>query len=194
MFDLCAELLATYKKPPENMIQQLERICNTIPERCREDVYNAVLEDVGAYAAISVKDLIEACNKIGVPYTKAHYVPAVDWQCDACGFEFKYNAAPSDDDKIDKNIHDLCPKCGFQVNWTLDARRCKELKIATPWYDRLIAQHQGEDRNVSKQAHQGPDFWSRHAAERERAKELKASADNKIAEIDRARRWDTGKD
>jgi len=194
MFDLCAELLATYKKPPEKMIQQLERICNTIPERCREDVYNAVLEDVGAYAAISVKDLIEACNKIGVPYTKAHYVPAEDWQCDACGFEFKYNPAPSDDDKIDKNIHDLCPRCGFQVIWTLDARRCREMKISVEWYDRLITAHQGEDRNVSKQAHQGPEFWSRHAAERERAKDRRENVEYKIREIDRARRWDTGKD
>ncbi len=188
--NLVDDLISTYRAPSPKMVEQMQMMVRKIPERFHEEIYQAIIEEEGPNILIGVNHIVSACERIGAPYTKAHYIPTEDWVCDACGNEFKYHPAPSDDDKIDKSIHDLCPKCGFQVIWTLDKRRCAELKIATEWYDRLIANHQGEDRNASKRSHQGPEFWSRHAAERERAKERRENVETKLGELDRAKRWD----
>jgi len=188
--DMIAELVQCYVPPPGKVQEKMIQLADTIPESARKEVIDRILEEEGSSTKISITHIVEACRAIGVGYKAARYVPATDWICDSCGNKFKYHAAPTDDDKIDKGIHDLCPHCGFQVIWTIEARGYKTKDGFPEWYQRLIEKHSGENRNISKKANSGLEFWARHSAERERAKELEENAKDKIAEIDRAKRWD----
>lgn len=187
---MIAELVQCYVPPPGAVQEKMIRLADTIPEDARQEVIDRILEEEGSSTKISITHIVDACRALGVGYKAAKYVPAIEWQCECCGTTFKYHAAPTDDDKIDKNIHDLCPRCGFQVIWSIEAEMYKINKKRPEWYYRLIERHTGENRNPSEKAHNGTDFWSRHAAERERAKALEANAEEEIAEIDRAKRWD----
>lgn len=182
---LCDDLLDTYRRPGEKMIRQMTRICDTIPERCHADVYQAILEDLSADKVVGVKEIIAACEKIGAPHERSHYLPAESWVCDACGCEFRYHPAPSDDDKIDKNIHDVCPTCGFQPVWTIQKRAYGQSWSKTA--EEIYQKHVGQA--LAKYSDKNP-YFSRHKAERERAEDRKLAVDQKIAGLDDAKRWD----
>lgn len=182
---LSDDLLETYKRPSEAMIRQIERVCSTIPERCHGDVYQAILEDVSANNVIGVKEIVAACEKIGAPHERSHYIPTETWICDACGHEFKYHPAPSDDDKIDKGIHDVCPQCGFQPCWTIQKRG-----YGASWSKTAQEIYQGNiDKALAKYGPKNP-YFNWHRAERERAENKRLAVDEKIARLDNSKRWD----
>ena len=182
---LCDDLLDTYRRPGEKMIRQMAKVCDTIPERCHADVYQAILEDLSADKMIGVKEIVAACEKIGAPHERAHYLPTEEWVCDACGKDFKYHPAPSDDDKIDKGIHDVCPQCGFQPIWTIQKRGYGVgwSKTAEEVYQKHIA------TATAKFGERNP-YFNWHRAEREREEGRRMAVDDKISRLGESKRWD----
>jgi hypothetical protein len=203
--DMIAELLNCYVLPPAAVQSKMEQLAATIPENARKDVIDRILETEASSTKISIKHIIEACNTLGVSYKAAKYVPAINWICDACGREFLYHQAPTDDDKIDKQIYDFCPDCGMQPGWTILMQKYKAFGIATPWYDRLLADcakaygpkvkahvdHIGA-AGMGMNLNRGGIFWSRLKAENERtdaeAEKKKIAIADKLSAIDK--RWD----
>jgi len=201
-FDLIRELIDTYKAPPQKMLQMMERLAQSIPESAREDVYNAILEELGPNYQVGYNSIIDACKKLGVPYSATHFIPAENWVCDACGNNFRYHPCPDEDDKIDKRIYDTCPDCGMQPYWTIIAGKYKAMGIATPWYDKLLSEARDFGPNkpakvVKKNGmtlNRGGVFWARARAESERADDKRISVAAKMAEIDRSKRYDLKSD
>jgi hypothetical protein len=203
---LVDDLVSTYRAPSPKMVDQMVGIVKKIPERYHAEIFQAILEEEGPNIQIGVSHIVAACERIGAPYTKAHYIPTEDWTCDACGYEFKYHPAPSDDDKIDKNIHDLCPMCGMQVYWTMTAEKLNVLFGKLPmWYIKVRDECRESfgPKVASHVTHKGPTgaglnlfrggiFWARSHAENERREERRLKVDAKMGEIDRAKRWDLG--
>jgi hypothetical protein len=182
--NLVDDLISTYRAPSPKMVEQMQMMVRKIPERFHEEIYQAIIEEEGPNILIGVNHIVSACERIGAPYTKAHYLPTEDWTCDACEHHFKYHPAPSDDDKIDKGIHDVCPKCGFQVCWSKDGAALKLRFGKYPeWYNLRLKQHRDNPRP-----------WDCTAATEDRAKERRVKVDAQIGEIDRARRWDEDRD
>lgn len=199
MFDLVSELVTTFRAPSAKMVEKMDRIAKSIPEDARQDVYDAVLEELGANAQVGAKDIIAACRKIGAPYTEARYLPAQDWTCDACGRQFKYHPSPNDDDKIDKGIFDFCPDCGLQPYYTIIAQEYTLRGINTSWYNKLIEKAKRWGRETKPRQEKtvmggqwmvGGPFWLQSKAEAERREDKRIRVDAKLAEIDRAKRWD----
>lgn len=166
------------KYNPE-VIAEMNRIVSAISEPERDLVYDCLVEDERASFRIGVKEIVAACQKLGVGYRRSHYIPATGWCCDACGHQFNYAPYASDEDKLAKGIHDVCPMCGFQPGWTETYNSYKKL-------GRLSANYEAQYRRLIEsctQAH-GPNapggvYWSRAAVE----KELR---DAKYMKIDRA--------
>jgi hypothetical protein len=117
--EMVNELLACFIPPPAKMQDKMTAIANTIHEDDRKAVMDRIIESESSSIKISVKNIAEACRTLCVGFHEEKYTPAIAWQCDACGHEFRYHKCPSLSDKIDKNIHDACPMCGFQPGWTM---------------------------------------------------------------------------
>lgn len=197
------QLVECFVSPPDAVITKLKRIAETIPEDARQDVIDKILETETSSVKISVKHIVEACRALGVSYRETRYLPAEDWICDCCGHEFKYHQSPSDDERIDKEIYDFCPMCGFQPGWSILAQAYKDRGQKVEWYDRLLEQYH-EAYGPTVKSHQvrigspsmgmslnrGGIFWSRHKAEEERAKDRHEAINQRMAEIDKAKRWD----
>jgi hypothetical protein len=157
------------------------------------------MEKEGPSTKLGTAHIVAACILLGIAYRKAHYIPAEDWTCDGCGHRFKYTPSPTDDDKIDKYMTDFCPECGLQPYYTTLAQRYNELGISTAWYGILVdsAHRWGHTTTptVSKtrmggQWSVGGIFWHRSAAESERREQKQIAIAAKMAELDRAKRWD----
>ena len=121
--EMVNELLACFVPPPAKMQDKMMKIAETIHADDRKSVMDRIIESEAASIKISVKNIAEACRALGVGFHEEHYTPAIDWQCDACGHEFKFHQCPSIQDKLDRNIHDACPMCGFQPGWTMTRDR-----------------------------------------------------------------------
>jgi hypothetical protein len=137
---------------------------------------------------LSIMDIKNALAEVGIPCE--NYVYADDWTCDACGHNFKYAQAVSDDDKLDKMIFDVCPMCGFQPYWSMLRIRYKEIRGWTAddeeHYQKMITKISaewgpGKPRGI---------YWSRSVAEQERRDAKKIRADTIIADLDKSKRWD----
>lgn len=192
------DLLKCFSPPPQAMQDKMERLAESISEDARQDVIDKIVESKDASKKLSAKDIVEACQALGVAYHATHYLPAEDWICDGCGRKFKYHACPSDDDRVDKDIFDFCPDCGLQPYYTKLAQSYNELGIATPWYERILASCAMFGPNKPSQTikimdltlTRGGVFWSRIIADRERREEKKIAIDAKMASLDKAKRWD----
>lgn len=171
----------------------------TISEDSLSSVYDSITEDRDSSGTVGIVDIKKACTAIGVGYRAAHFIPTESWQCDACGYEFRYHPCPSDDDKIDRNIHDVCPMCGFQVGWSKLSAMTRAHKMPEHWYDKLIAEYSGAfgpkiAAHVAKKGaltlQRGGLYWARSAAENERTDAKKINVEAKIVEIDRAKKFE----
>lgn len=198
--EMVNEIVSCFVPPPKPMQEKMITLVESIPEAARKNVIDRIVETESSSIKISIKNIVEACIALGVSYHKTTYVPAEAWICDSCGNQFKYGISPSDDDKIDKLIYDACPMCGFQVNWSILHKQYSALGIKTEWYDRLLAECFASfgpkiAPHVSKKIpglslSRGGIFWSRSKAENERSDDKKLSIANKLAEIDKAKRYD----
>jgi len=193
--EMIAELLSCFPAPPERVQNKMRDLADTIQADARQDIVDKILETETASTKISIKHIIDACKALGVGYREAHYLPATDWVCDACGREFKYHPAPSDDERIDKDIHDVCPDCGFQPIWTIERSmyidmngwRASAEKIYQSHIQKAIQKYGRYDREYPDR--QGL-YFTREKAIAERKEGAKKRIDDKIAELDRAKRWD----
>jgi len=174
-------------------IDQMERFAKGINEEDLESVYRNILENREGAGTIGIVDIRKACIALGVGYTETHFIPTQDWTCDCCGEQFKYHPCPTTDDKIDKNVFDVCPNCGLQVIWTLDARRERARYGKAEWYDRLLESCRKWGRGTAptdmKQGQlsitRGGVFWSRIKAEDERRAEKHEESAVKMTTIDK---------
>lgn len=190
---MIADLMRCFSPPPQAMQEKMERLAESIPEDARQDVIDKIIESKDASKKLSAKDIVEACDNLGVSYKATHYLPAEDWICDGCGYQFKYHSAPTDDDKIDKGIYDFCPMCGLQPGMTILAQQYNSHGIKTPWYDRLIEKSKAWGPKVPRvttktsmggQYPVGGIFWSRAEAERERKEAKRIAIDTQMASLD----------
>jgi len=76
-FDLVGELISTYKPPPQKMVARMETLARTIPDDAKEDVFNAILEELGANYMVGANNITDACKKLGVPFSETHYIPTM---------------------------------------------------------------------------------------------------------------------
>jgi hypothetical protein len=201
--DLVSKLVEYYPgKYTAERIDKMRAFSSTIAEDSLGSVYDAITEDRESSGTVGIVDIKKACNSIGVGYRAAQFIPTENWTCECCGYEFRYHPAPNDDDKIDKNIHDVCPMCGFQVGWSKLATQYKARKIKADWLDRLITEYTGAygpkvpEHKVKKGGltlDRGGLYWSRSKAENERTDAKKINVQDKLAEIDKAKKIDFAK-
>lgn len=180
-------------------VEKMITFSSTISEDSLGAVYDAITEDRESSGTVGIVDIKKACNAIGVGYHAAQYIPTEDWTCECCGYEFKYHPCPSDDDKIDRNIHDVCPMCGFQVGWSKLSAQTRAHKMPEHWHDKLVSEY-AEAFGPKITAHvvnkgaltlqRGGIYWPRSMAENERTNAKKVNVEAKIAEIDRAKRFE----
>jgi predicted amidophosphoribosyltransferase len=79
----------------------------------------------------------EAVRETGATDARGQYVDAQKWVCDCCGHEFLFVRQSCDEWRHDKNIHDYCPRCGFQPDWTMTANNYASSSGVLPeWYER----------------------------------------------------------
>jgi DNA-directed RNA polymerase subunit RPC12/RpoP len=152
-------------KYPDAVILKITQIVDRLTNEARVSLFDRLTEDNSPRFMVGVKELVEACKALGLGYGKTHYVPTSDYYCDACGEKFHYAQCVSDDDRIDKDIHDVCPTCGFQPGWTyliLEYRKQGNLspKLAE-WYE------DQKKASLDKHSKTAP-YFSRAKAESER--------------------------
>lgn len=196
--DMISELVSCYVPPTKKMVEKMQQLAESIPENARQDVIDSIVEEEGPSTKIGTSHMVKACEKLGVSYHRSTFVPAEKWICDACGYEFRYTPAPTDDDKIDKSLFDLCPMCGMQVYWTLQYRRAKVAGHNTDWYDRALRDCADWGPRAPKKSvkifnltlGRGGVYWDRARAEAERREAKKVAIEAVYSEIDKAKRWD----
>jgi hypothetical protein len=169
------ELLACFVPPPAKMQEKMMAIAGTIHEEDRKAVMDRIIETEASSIKVSVKNIAEACRALGVGFHEQKYTPAIDWQCDACGHEFKFHQSPTMQDKIEKNIHDTCPMCGFQPGWTMT--RNAYAKMGNGTISKAYAEQYMDQVQRCTEKHgpggKGPNgelrtpYFSRHKAEEE---------------------------
>ncbi len=159
-------------KYSEERTLQLAKACSAIDEASRNDVYEHIIRNREKNTPISVNDIVEACSALGISTRGASQVYAQKWTCDCCGYEFRHLPYVSDDDRIDRDVHDRCPACGFQVAWTKTRDEYARRGIACQWYERYIDQF-GEQGRFGRGKPGG--MWFKRGDERQaRAKEERA--------------------
>lgn len=159
-------------KYSEERTLQLAKACSAIDEASRDQVYEHIIRTREKNTPIAVNDIIEACSALGISTRGASQVYARKWTCDCCGHEFRYLPYVSDDDRIDRDVHDRCPACGFQVAWTKTRDEYARRGIACPWYERYLDQFGEHGRFGRGKA--GGLWFNRGAVRQERAREQQA--------------------
>jgi hypothetical protein len=125
------------------LMRELNRVASNIPEEDRRRVAEQIREDNAPNFKVGVKAMADACKKLGVPYhaSTAYAVHAIEWTCDCCGLVFKYAQVVTYEDKHDRGLFDHCPRCGFQVCDTIQARHEAERSggKVREWYEVRLA-------------------------------------------------------
>lgn len=160
-------------KYPDAVKERMRAIIASIGDDEREAVTEHLIETQKASFKVGVSDIVESCRALGIGFRAARFVPAVEWYCDACGYNFKYAQASGDDEKIDLGLHDVCPMCGFQPNWTLTKDAYAKMGALTRAYlenyrKRIV--ECVEKHGASPSCGRGPSgpYWARSKAEQER--------------------------
>jgi hypothetical protein len=183
--EMVQRLMGYYKASysPER-IDQLKRFCSKINQAGMEDVFNRIIEERQKDGAISVADIKEAAIAAGVSFSITRFVEVIQWTCDCCGHQFKYAIVPTDDDKIDRDIFDFCPICGFQVNWTIARNKSIENGGNCPlWYTNYIDEYR-EGGKIHKKNDASNPAYNRIKDYRARAEENRRLNDLKVAAME----------
>ena len=121
------------------IISEIKYVLEPLTNEERARVYERMTEDESPRFKIGKKEVVAACRALGIGFKKGHSVPWHLFYCDCCGFEFRYAQVVSDDEQIDDDIHDVCPMCGFQPNWTITKHRYVEIgklsESPAEWYE-----------------------------------------------------------
>jgi hypothetical protein len=126
------------------MIEEMKARASRIPDDRMQDVYNAILEDANTSQKVGVKHILDACKKLGISTRdySSQYVEIKDWTCGCCEHEFKYHPLPTAAQQVDRDWHSVCPRCGFQVNWTITRNNYMAMGAGEPeWYPKLVTRY-----------------------------------------------------
>lgn len=114
MLDKITEYFGRLKDYSTALLDQLNRMIDSIPDQDRQRVVDALYEQYEAGRILSAKNLAETCRNMGVPYRKASgRSDAIEVQCAACGLSYDWAIVVTDQERIDRNIHSSCPRCGY---------------------------------------------------------------------------------
>ncbi len=180
---MVGEIVQCFVPPPRPMVEKMKSLAEGIPESARQSVIDRITETEGPSSKVGVKQMVEACDALGVGYRQSRYTPAQDWICDACGHQFKYSRCPSDDEKIDLGLHDCCPMCGFQATWTEVRDAYRTMGGLSPAY---TAQYAAQvEACTSKHGPKAPGgiYWSRSRAESERRDDRRVRIDRQMEDL-----------
>jgi hypothetical protein len=147
---LVERLLSCYLKPPDAMIAEMDKVARGISEEDQSRIFESILDTVNTGAKIGVKDIRDACRRLGVSFTQAIHVNARQHRCDCCGRGFMYVPAPTDEQEIEQGWHDRCPCCGFQVVWTKAFTEYALLGYEPPWYAAALKRYQNGEYGPDK--------------------------------------------
>jgi hypothetical protein len=139
-------LLAYYQRsgaPDKMLAQYAYKILGRFKPEERERAIDWLIENRPKKDGLDVPTIRTALSETGTK--NAAYIPAVDVKCEACGMGYKYIDQPTEDDKHDRGLFDLCPRCGFQFCWTNEVDRTRTVRnfgiLWEPaWYTRLKKQ------------------------------------------------------
>src|SRR4030042_430833 len=123
--DMVSELLEYFSGSySPTLLRKIRETCDNIDAQDRRRVIEQVEEDNTPNFKLGIKAIADACRKLSIAYhrSESHYVPAIDWTCDACGLGFKYALVVTYEDKHDRCIFDNCPRCGFSPSYTQEAQ------------------------------------------------------------------------
>ena len=168
--NLVDKLIGCFTKPTAGMQHEMSELERQIPDDYKQAIFDAILEEAPGNARIGVKNIRDACRKVGVSFKDAIFISHRDHTCDCCSHEFKYSPCPTDDAKIDYGIHDICPMCGFQVCWTLQYRDYVNAGHTPEWYAKLLSRFRADTAwgpNKTKGV-----WFKRADRERERRKDI----------------------
>lgn len=151
-------LLAYYQRggaPDKMLAQYAYKILGSFKPEEREKAIGWLIENRPKKEGLDVPAIRTALSETGTK--NAAYIPAADVQCEACGMQYKYIDQPTEEDKHDRGLFDICPRCGFQFCWTSEVDRIRTLHSLGPfwepaWYTRLRNQCL-EDHAPGKPSH-----------------------------------------
>lgn len=179
------ELLTYYQKGTFDTLlaKKIYGIMGRMPAEDRTKAIDWLLENREKKQGLDIPAVRQALAETGTRISV--YVPAKDFTCDACGMQFKYTACPSYEDKRDKGLFDICPRCGFQVCWTIDYKNlwpAPDIPAPEPdWYYELKVKYK---QKVEKQ-----ESWAFSKSEDEKfLKQQRYSAQKAIDDAYAARR------
>jgi hypothetical protein len=151
-------------------IERMEAVARNISEASLDEVYASLEEECDSRFKVSVKQIVEACRRLNIGHGT---YSAIRWrmvECMACGTSYKYHPSPDDEDKLERQLFDVCPRCGFQYRWQQESDGYEKANMPNPI--RAFVQAQIEHSNKTH----GPGMESHYKP----AKEREA---NKLAEI-----------
>lgn len=150
--DFVSRLMDYYKGSySSERIAQLKRFAENVGASEMDRLFDAITEERSANTAVTVADIKEACTRVGVSYRHSEYIADKKVTCDACGEEYKYAPAPTDEAIAKWNIHDRCPNCGFQYGWTKTAAGYVDNGIHPEWFEQYIVAFQKNGYGTGKQ-------------------------------------------
>jgi hypothetical protein len=98
------------------LLDRLRRMIGAIAEDERDRVIERLYEDHEASRVLSIKALAETCRALGVAHHDRHAqtnAEAVDVECGACEFPYRWRPSASDFERVEDNVHATCPRCGW---------------------------------------------------------------------------------
>jgi len=145
----------------------VSRFVEKIADPDRETLLDYVIENNKPAFPVGVAELKDACKELQIAYKLSAYIPALDVDCEACGYRYKFAYDANDDSALDKHVFCYCPRCGFHHEWTLQMRYYgpDASPEAKAWYSQQIQRYR-ENR-----ATRGKDFWVEEVARKERIEE-----------------------
>ena len=99
------------------VVTEMTKIVDRLGENDRDRIYARLIEEERSAYHIGVKEIVSACQFLGIGYHVQQRFGSEEWSCDACDRQFRYQMCTDDEDHFN-GIFDKCPRCGFQPTWT----------------------------------------------------------------------------
>lgn len=97
--------------------ERLTWFVNKIPEDRRSELYEDLEESVPRTRKVGIAELKESCTKLAIPFSETMSRRWTLVVCDACEQEYRYFPCPSEEEKLEDDIFDRCPRCGFDYDF-----------------------------------------------------------------------------
>jgi hypothetical protein len=141
----------------DEVVAEIAKALERLGDDDRGRIWSRLVEEERASFKIGVKEIVAACQYLGIGYHQAKRLEVADWECDACGRTFKYYPVTSHEDHIE-GIFDYCPRCGFQPDLTKTRLTYAEKgRLSEPFdtYYRNLCEHHRQKYALGTEP-----FWS----------------------------------